>query len=257
MVVADSGNGASNVLDWGSYLFINTELTVHFAARAGRRVGAARRARRRSPRAARGSRARCSATGRDRSRAARRRCSSRRAESAHGGLRASASASAGSGLRLRLRLGFRRPVRPGRRRARRARRARRVIDDEARLVPDRVRAGMAAVARDDEHVGVGRRLHHDVLGAARSARELRRASRRRAAPRRRRAAPARPRRRARSCARIDLLVAAPARAGHVDVATCSSVTSVASSAATASTHASQPPSVIHASTFRSRATARR
>ena len=31
MVVADSGNGASNVLDWTRYLFINTELTVHFA----------------------------------------------------------------------------------------------------------------------------------------------------------------------------------------------------------------------------------
>jgi hypothetical protein len=30
MVVADSGNGASNVLDWGRYLFINTELSVHF-----------------------------------------------------------------------------------------------------------------------------------------------------------------------------------------------------------------------------------
>jgi hypothetical protein len=30
VVVADSGNGASNVLDWGKYLFINTELTVHF-----------------------------------------------------------------------------------------------------------------------------------------------------------------------------------------------------------------------------------
>ena len=30
MVVADSGNGASNVLDWTRYLFINTELTVHF-----------------------------------------------------------------------------------------------------------------------------------------------------------------------------------------------------------------------------------
>ena len=30
MVVADSGNGASNVLDWARYLFINTELTVHF-----------------------------------------------------------------------------------------------------------------------------------------------------------------------------------------------------------------------------------
>ena len=30
IVVADSGNGASNVLDWGKYLFINTELTVHF-----------------------------------------------------------------------------------------------------------------------------------------------------------------------------------------------------------------------------------
>ena len=30
MVVADSGNGASNVLDWSTYLFINTELTVHF-----------------------------------------------------------------------------------------------------------------------------------------------------------------------------------------------------------------------------------
>jgi acyl-Coa thioesterase superfamily protein/acyl-CoA thioesterase superfamily protein len=30
LVVADSGNGASNVLDWGRYLFINTELTVHF-----------------------------------------------------------------------------------------------------------------------------------------------------------------------------------------------------------------------------------
>ncbi|MBE2318131.1 thioesterase family protein [Solirubrobacter sp. CPCC 204708] len=29
-VVADSGNGASNVLDWARYLFINTELTVHF-----------------------------------------------------------------------------------------------------------------------------------------------------------------------------------------------------------------------------------
>jgi len=30
MAVADSGNGASNVLDWSRYLFINTELTVHF-----------------------------------------------------------------------------------------------------------------------------------------------------------------------------------------------------------------------------------
>jgi hypothetical protein len=30
LVVADSGNGASNVLDWSRYLFINTELTVHF-----------------------------------------------------------------------------------------------------------------------------------------------------------------------------------------------------------------------------------
>ena len=30
MAVADSGNGASNVLDWARYLFINTELTVHF-----------------------------------------------------------------------------------------------------------------------------------------------------------------------------------------------------------------------------------
>ena len=30
IVVADSGNGVSNVLDWGRYLFINTELTVHF-----------------------------------------------------------------------------------------------------------------------------------------------------------------------------------------------------------------------------------
>jgi hypothetical protein len=31
MVVADSGNGASNVLDWSRYVFINPELTVHFA----------------------------------------------------------------------------------------------------------------------------------------------------------------------------------------------------------------------------------
>lgn len=30
VVVADSGNGASNVLDWDRYLFVNTELTVHF-----------------------------------------------------------------------------------------------------------------------------------------------------------------------------------------------------------------------------------
>jgi hypothetical protein len=30
MAVADSGNGASNVLDWSRHLFINTELTVHF-----------------------------------------------------------------------------------------------------------------------------------------------------------------------------------------------------------------------------------
>ena len=30
IVVADSGNGASNVLVWSKYLFINTELTVHF-----------------------------------------------------------------------------------------------------------------------------------------------------------------------------------------------------------------------------------
>ena len=30
MVVADSGNGASNVLDWSRFMFINTELTVHF-----------------------------------------------------------------------------------------------------------------------------------------------------------------------------------------------------------------------------------
>lgn len=31
LVVADSGNGVSNVLDWSRYLFVNTELTVHFA----------------------------------------------------------------------------------------------------------------------------------------------------------------------------------------------------------------------------------
>lgn len=30
MVVADSGNGVSAALDWGSHLFINTELSVHF-----------------------------------------------------------------------------------------------------------------------------------------------------------------------------------------------------------------------------------
>lgn len=30
VVVADSGNGASNVLDWDRYVFVNTELTVHF-----------------------------------------------------------------------------------------------------------------------------------------------------------------------------------------------------------------------------------
>jgi hypothetical protein len=30
MVVADSGNGASNVLDWARFMFINTELSVHF-----------------------------------------------------------------------------------------------------------------------------------------------------------------------------------------------------------------------------------
>ena len=30
MAVADSGNGASSVLDWSRHLFINTELTVHF-----------------------------------------------------------------------------------------------------------------------------------------------------------------------------------------------------------------------------------
>jgi hypothetical protein len=30
LVVADSGNGVSNVLDWARYLFVNTELTVHF-----------------------------------------------------------------------------------------------------------------------------------------------------------------------------------------------------------------------------------
>jgi hypothetical protein len=30
LAVADSGNGVSSVLDWGSYFFINTELTVHF-----------------------------------------------------------------------------------------------------------------------------------------------------------------------------------------------------------------------------------
>jgi hypothetical protein len=30
LVVADSGNGASNVLDWSRFMFINTELTVHF-----------------------------------------------------------------------------------------------------------------------------------------------------------------------------------------------------------------------------------
>ena len=53
MVVADSGNGASNVLDWGRYLFINTELTVHFLREpVGEWVCWTRR--RRSPRAARG-----------------------------------------------------------------------------------------------------------------------------------------------------------------------------------------------------------
>jgi hypothetical protein len=30
VAVADSGNGVSNVLDWGKNLFINTELTIHF-----------------------------------------------------------------------------------------------------------------------------------------------------------------------------------------------------------------------------------
>jgi len=28
--VADSGNGVSNVLEWDRYLFVNTDLTVHF-----------------------------------------------------------------------------------------------------------------------------------------------------------------------------------------------------------------------------------
>ena len=44
--------------------------------------------------------------------------------------------------------------------------------------------------------------------------------------------------------------------GTSTAATCSSVISAARGVAAASTHASQPPSVIHASTFRSRATAR-
>ena len=30
LVVADSGNGISNVLEWDRYLFVNTDLTVHF-----------------------------------------------------------------------------------------------------------------------------------------------------------------------------------------------------------------------------------
>ena len=30
LVVADSGNGVSNVLEWDRYLFVNTDLTVHF-----------------------------------------------------------------------------------------------------------------------------------------------------------------------------------------------------------------------------------
>ena len=79
MVVADSGNGASNVLDWTRYLFINTELTVHFT-RAPAGSGCCSTPRRRSPRAARGWPARCSATARAPSRAARRRCSWRRAD---------------------------------------------------------------------------------------------------------------------------------------------------------------------------------
>ena len=79
MVVADSGNGASNVLDWARYLFINTELTVHFLREP---VGewVLLDARDRLAEGGAGLAPRCSATGRDRWLAARRRCSSRHAE---------------------------------------------------------------------------------------------------------------------------------------------------------------------------------
>ena len=56
LVVADSGNGVSAVLPFDQWLFINTELTVHFRRAAARRVDLPRRrdldrGRRRRPRA--------------------------------------------------------------------------------------------------------------------------------------------------------------------------------------------------------------
>ena len=79
MVVADTGNGASNVLDWARFMFINTELTVHFLREpVGEWVCWTR-----ATRARRGRRGLASSVLSDRSgpvAAARRRCSSRHAD---------------------------------------------------------------------------------------------------------------------------------------------------------------------------------
>ena len=264
MVVADSGNGASNVLDWARYLFINTELTVHFLREP---VGEwvlldARDAR--SPRAARGSRRRCSATGRGRWLAARRRCSSRHAElGRHEGDRAAASRSLASPrLRLRFRLGLGLGSGgglPGPRRATRA--ARRTARGRRRSVP-RARSSAATGAGCRGRSPGGRRRPRPASTASSGGPALReccRSSRCRRPSRStagRRARPAPPRPRGRPCARATSSWRRPGGPGRSTVATWMSVTSEASRRATASTHASHPPSVIHARTFRSRATAR-
>ena len=87
MVVADSGNGASNVLDWSTLPVHQHRADRALRARAGRRVGVPGRETRIAEGGA-GLASRCSATGRDRLRAAHRRCSSRRDDAAVGPARA-------------------------------------------------------------------------------------------------------------------------------------------------------------------------
>ena len=167
MVVADSGNGASNVLDWARYLFINTELTVHFLREP---VGewVLLDARTRARRGRRGARdVGAQRPLRDRWLAARRRCSSRHAE-----LVASAA-------RQRLRLRFRpwawawagrRSVRARRRASTEQHdRARRVVDHPALLVADRVRGRGGRPSRATTSMsmpGQRRLIHRDRLGLA-------------------------------------------------------------------------------------------
>ena len=113
-------------------------------------------------------------------------------------------------------------------------------------MPDRVRAAVTSVTCEHEHV-VRVRVLVDIVSATPVSASFSAGRPSRSSASSSRASAASP---GRVHALHHLLVAVAA-AGHVDVSTCRSVTLLARSVATVSTTASQPPSVIHASTLTS------